>query len=510
MLDYDPDPHTADLVAYLMTEVPASDNADELYRRSECVKILLGMTDPGCADRFARMASASATMPHAARARAAVRLADLGDPRAAELLAGLTETTDTDDFDELEVRQDVAWALVRLGDPWAIEPLVTVAAHTAPIWHWWRQVRTAAKNGNPATADMLVAMASAPDLPPEHRCEILLWLTLIGEPRGIEGAVRAASDPGMTPSLRTLADGLARRRDRRFVTLLTRWVDSLDDVWHSDEDRRWATRVLASPEAMLGDGLNADYVTAQEIGPSGRFRLIEDLFTTDHPRAMDCLLAMYHDFEARDDVDDDHNSTLYHVVNMLAARDSLVVVPRLAARVRDTDRYDGSEALKALTKLDGQVVADTLVALAPHVVSTDQWTLAHKLLDMADPRAGGLLAEWVIAETRRYPFDGVDWRLDRLRERHDPHLVTVYEHLMDEHLSGRGRLRPRRAIDDLAEVGGPHAVELLTRWAADPRLTEEDRETVAHVLATSDGGPVPEVGEPVSELEYLFRYYART
>lgn len=483
MLDYYADQHTADVLTRLLVEVPATDRV-ELHYRSKTVDGLLRMTDPGCADRLTQIAAASATIPSTDRGRAAVRLADLGDPRAADLLAVLTDDGDTDG------RLQIAWTLARLGDLRAISPLVALADHAYP-WRWQSQVKAAATNSNLSAADVLAAIAAAPALPAGRRCDILQWLTLINDPRGIERAVRAASDPDMAGGLLVLADALARRHDQRFTTLLAQWADQLDDTPRArfDDERRWAARVLSAPEQVLGDGLLSDQATAQEINPLGRFLSVLELFHTDHPRAMDCLLAMHRDFEKRaDTLNDKHLSPRYHAINLLAEKGSLVALPRLAERIRDSDRYESerSEALKALTELDGPAVADMLVKLAPHIAHQDRWCLINKLLDTDDTRAGAVLTEWLIADLQIYPYDGWDWKLDKLLRLGDPHAIDVLEHLVEQQFSGNAKLSLDAAINDVASVGGPRAADVLARWAADPRFTMKQRIKAAHALTTVD------------------------
>jgi HEAT repeat protein len=513
-----PSPHIADVMTDLFTTVAATD-AREDNTRGDCVDVLLRMTDPGSADRLARLAAAG-TLPGKQRAKAAIRLADLGDPRAGNLLAALT------DEPHEETLQDVAWALARIGDHRAVPVLVAVSEQSAVILRWWRQVKTAATNGDPRTADVLLAAAKAPGMSASHGTEILMWLTLVGDPAGTEAAVRAAEDPDMGGGLFKLADALARRHDRRFTTLLARWVDQLvDEDWTNwDEDRRWAVRVLATPERVLGDGLLADYVTARDIEPRRRMHELYELRYTDHPRAVDCLLAVHREFEARTDLDDGHHSPRRHVVNLLAEAGNLVVVPALAKYVRNPDRYGsgGRTPIELLAGLDGQEVADTLVELAPHAASTDQWRLAHKLSEMKDPHAGAVLAEWVIAATEHWHFfDGVDWRFRQLREINDHHLVTVHERLVDHVLSGRSDVTPDWAIADVAGVGGPHAADVLAQWATDPRFRRADRKKAIHALATVDPARAAELGhdtttnsaperpQPTSQLDAVFQYYNR-
>ncbi|MGB3442075.1 MAG: trypsin-like peptidase domain-containing protein [Actinophytocola sp.] len=508
-----PSPHLADVMTYLFTAVATSDE-HEARTRGDCVKVLLRMTDPGSADRFARLAAAD-TMPGKQRAKAAIRLADLGDPRAGDLLAALTDEPDD------ETLQDVAWALVRIGDHRAIPPLVAISERTPVIWLWWRQVKAATTNGDPRTANVLLAAAEAPGMSRSHGSEILRWLTLVGDQPGTEAA---AAEPGMGWHLFKLADALARRHDRRYATLLARWADELVDegpTW--DDDRRWAARVLAAPDRLLGDGLLADYVTARDIDPHRRMHELNDLRYTDHPRAVDCLLAVHREFEARADLEG-HHSPRRHVVHLLAEAGNLAVVPVLAEYVRNPDRYRSGwrPPLELLVGLDGQEVADTLVELAPHVESKDQWRLAHKLSEMEDPRVCAVLAEWVIAAAGHWRFfDGVDWRFRRLREINDRHLVTVHERLMDYVLTGRSDVTPGWAIADVAGVGGPHAADVLAQWAADPRFRRTDRNEAIRALATVDPARAAELGHdtttnaaperprPTSQLAVVFQHYKR-
>jgi HEAT repeat protein len=510
-----PSPHIADVMTYLFTTVPASDPR-ESDTRSDCVDVLLRMTDPGSADRLARLAAAD-TLPGAQRAKAAIRLADLGEARAGDLLAALT------DEDDEETLEDVAWALARIGDRRAIPPLVAISQRTAVIIRWWRQVKTAATNGDPRTADVLLAAAETPGMSASHASEILMWLILAGDPRAAEAAVRAAADPDADPNLFKLADALARGHDRRFTALLARWVDELVDAkWKSwDEDRRWAARVLAKPDRVLGDGLLADYVTTKDINPYSRMRELHELRYTGHPRAVDCLLAVHREFEARPDLDDGDHSPRRYVVNLLAEAGNVVVVPALARYVRNPDRHASGwrTPIELLVGLDGQEVADTLVELAPHAKDMDQWRLAHKLREMNDPRAGAVVAEWVVEATERWRFfDALNWRYQQLREINDHHLVTVHERLVDYVLSGKADLSPDQAIAEVARAGGTHAADVLARWAADRRFRRADRKEAIRALATVDparaaelghdtSGSTPERPRPASQLDAVFQYY---
>lgn len=528
--------HAADLLARLWAALPAND-AVEAHKRGEDLDWLLRLTDDGCADRLAVVASAAATMRVVNRGKAAVRLAELGDPRAADLLAGVLADF-PDGEDEADARLDVAWALARLGDSRAVAAVVDTAGH-AKFWRWERQVKETATSRNPAAVDVLADIAAAAGLQSWNRRDPLRWLMLVDHPRGVDLTMRAVADPAMDRSLFALADALARRGDPRFAPLLARWAECLTDQGsHSYEDRRtWAAGVLSAPDRVLGDGLLADDATCRNLDPFGRLLSLADLFHTDHPRAMDCLLAVHREFEARADMTDRHNSSRYHVVNMLAEKGNPLAIPRLAQWVRDTDRTDSerTEALKRLATMDGPVVADTLVALAPDVRWTDRWSLAYKLRAMGDPRAGALLAEWILADLETYPFDPVDWKPRDLHRHGDPHVVTVYEHLVARHFAGGEQHDLGRVVDRVADIPGQRSVDVLARWALDTRFTPDQRIAAFRRLVAADTQRAADVHDrmvagagltprhhrllreavvseraPRSSLEALFRYAART
>jgi hypothetical protein len=239
---------------------------------------------------------------------------------------------------------------------------------------------------------------------------------------------------------------------------------------------------------------------------------------------------VHREFQARTDLDDGRHSPRHHVVDLLADAGNLVVVPVLAKYARDPDRYGSGwrTPLELLVGLDGEEVADTLVELAaslveraPHVVGTDQWRLTHKLREMEDPRVGAVLAEMVIAATGYWHFfDGLNGRYQWLRDINDRHLVAVHERLVGYVLSGKSDFTPHQAIAHVAGVGGPHAADVLARWAVDPRFGR-DRDEAIRALATVDPARAaelrhdtttnsePERPRPTSQLDAVFQYYNR-
>ncbi|HYZ52117.1 MAG TPA: trypsin-like peptidase domain-containing protein, partial [Streptosporangiaceae bacterium] len=243
-----PEPHSADVAAVLLTELPGRDEDNEPYYRAKAVDRLADMTDPGSADRLVTIAGASRTVPGPQRMRAAGRLAELGDRRAADALAELAAVRGDD-----ELRLRAAWDLARLGDMRAVQPLVALAdpadeAHGAVPWNW--EAEALVRAGNPGTMDVLAAVAADAALPSAHRCAIVEWLALAGDRRGIELAAAQAADPRVrTGYLLTLADAVARQGDSRFTALLTAWAERRagSRPGLTEGDKAWVARVLAAP-----------------------------------------------------------------------------------------------------------------------------------------------------------------------------------------------------------------------------------------------------------------------
>ena len=386
------DRHSADLFARLVAEIP-SGHEREAHYRGVGISRLARMTDPGSADRLAVIVSASAMVPRLDRQRAAVRLAELGDPRAADLLADFALEGDAD------VRLVAAWALAGLGDHRAVGPLVELARPEFSL-EWHSRAGELAGRGHPEATDVLAAVAAEAALPILNRCAILQWLILFGDSRAIKQGSGLAADPSVPVGyLFRLADALARSDDLRFTALLRAWTARREkssdgrDPAADGREHNWAARVIGSPERLLGDGLFADRAAARELGPHARLDAIYELFDTYHPLAARRLAAL-----ARDVSEQGPTWVRDQAVDLLASHRDPAAAPYLRDRIRGLEPDDSrrTDAIRALTELHGPGVADILADLAPSLVRDhERFLVAHNLEACGDPRLGEILARWL-------------------------------------------------------------------------------------------------------------------
>ncbi|MET9468043.1 HEAT repeat domain-containing protein [Streptomyces sp. NPDC006544] len=131
------------------------------------------------ANRLYRLAQ-NALLEGDDRVAAAESLAELGDPRAADLLHGLAHDTTLESDD----RMQAAEALAEFGDPRAADPLHAFAHDTT--LNWGGRVDAAgslAELGDPRAADLLYGLAHDTTLERRYRAQAAEILAELGDPR---------------------------------------------------------------------------------------------------------------------------------------------------------------------------------------------------------------------------------------------------------------------------------------------------------------------------------------
>ncbi|MFF5523090.1 HEAT repeat domain-containing protein [Streptomyces coeruleorubidus] len=117
------------------------------------------------------------------RVSAAWSLAELGDPRAADLLYGLAHDTTLEGDDRVEA----AGLLAELGDPRAADPLYTLAHDTTLSWGYRVDAaESLVELGDPRAADLLYALAQDTTLDRRYRVQAAESLVELGDPRAAD------------------------------------------------------------------------------------------------------------------------------------------------------------------------------------------------------------------------------------------------------------------------------------------------------------------------------------
>ena len=506
------DPRCADICAALLCAPPPKSGREEkeVHGRDRAFKNLLAMTDPGSADRLAAIAGAGAAAGDH-RLAAACKLAETGDPRAADILADLLAgASDPGD------RHRIAWALVGTGDRRAV-PALTAAANPRGRhggWDWWRQATTVARSGRPAAIGALLELAAA--LPTLYRARVLLAICEnCRDGRALDLAAEINADGSAEPvDLYTLADVLARHEDPRFDRLLRAWIgrDDTEYRWadvswiiaggrparfsQADGARRdeagkkeWAAAVLADPTLVLGAGLNVAAVTSRTppfpvLPLSVRWAALKSLQLAGHPRTAELMAGMLP--ELMDDSEDNYAAPKREeILFYLAAHDRPEAVPYLeaAARSPGDDYYSstygfGRRAVKALTGMDGQEAADALAALAPSLPEETRHPVAGRLAEHGHEKTAEIVYGWIEKE-RTGPRTAPFWMIRLLVQLRAPCAVDLIDEDVIAQISGARRLfgsdwRISDAIETLAGFGQDGA-DKLARWALDSRFSLEDK-----------------------------------
>jgi S1-C subfamily serine protease/HEAT repeat protein len=473
------DPNGADVFATMVADLAVTNRRDA-YAVSTAVDHLLDLDDAGSADRLATVASAAA-VDDDARMRIALRLAQLGDPRAADTL---TELAGAGRSDVLRLR--AAWELAELGDLRAVSPLVSLADPAGAVdgvYPWWVHAKALARSGNPACRAVLAAVEADPALPVVHRSVMAIWLTLVGAPGGTERALAIADEPQVPIGyLYELADAVAYRGDPRFVTLLAAWID------RRPEASRWDEGILAAPQDVLGVGLYATEAADRQVAPGARWQAVTALFERHHPHAMDRLITLYHDLV---DLDPNRLGLLDDAVHLLASKGSSLAVPHLVAEFREPKAdwwpVDGVRAatVRRLAELDHPAAADALVALAPELVNEGfRQAVANRLEKNHDPRLGGVLLGWLLADLEPTEWSSDwEWKLRALLYYRDPCAVDALRHIIEHLLSRNEYPNIHLAIQHLADTDSPRAADLVATLATDKRIEPADRVTALSALA---------------------------
>jgi HEAT repeat protein len=173
-----------------------------------------------------------------ARLAACVRLAEIADPRAVDVLGGVLRNPQED----AQVRSAAANALEAIGSPAGVNKLIEVMRH-APVTDWLAVFSLAALRE--AAFDPLLAVLSNPSA--KGRAHAALTLGLIGDRRAVGALVRALQDPD--PVLRSRAAvALGRIGDGSTFDSLV--LALRDPKVHVRCDAMWALSELGDKRAV--------------------------------------------------------------------------------------------------------------------------------------------------------------------------------------------------------------------------------------------------------------------
>jgi hypothetical protein len=504
------DRHCADMCAALLCAPLPGAASEEVQGRDRAFEHLLAMTDPGSADRLAAIAGAG-TAAGEHRLAAACKLAETGDPRAADVLAGLLAgSPDPGD------RWRIAWVLAGTGDLRAVPVLAAAADPRARHggWDWWREAMSVARSGSSAATGVLVELASV--LPTLYRARVLLAICdNCRDGQALDLAAEIGADGSAEPvDLYTLADALARHGDPRFDRVLRAWISS-DDTEYSWADpswiiagdhasansradgarrdeaakKEWAAAVLANPALVLGVGLYVAAVTSRTpslpvLPLSVRWAALQSLQLAGHPRTAELMAGMLP--ELMDESEDNcAASEREEILVYLAARNRREAVPYLEVEARSpgqdyrSSRYGFSgRAVEALTAMDGQEAADALVALAPSLPGESRRPVAERLAGLGHEKTTEIVYGWVEKERtgpRKAPF----WMIQLLVQLRAPCAVDLIDEDVIAQISDGKPLFDSGwmisgAIETLAGFGQDGA-DKLARWVLDNRFHLKDK-----------------------------------
>jgi Trypsin-like peptidase domain len=489
------DPHSARAFAILASEVPCGPARDDSYGRSWGINMLTNARGTEHRDALAILAGAAATVSPQDRLEAAGRLAEMGDSRAADLLAGLLRNVnDAKDFTEWNACMKAAQAWAGLGDPRSAEPLVALLAIGARE-HWggsWEPPRPADTQRAPQVTDVLVRIVDSPDLPVYARDDVIQALARARHPHGLHLAVTSAVDPATpAPALLDLADTLARVGDPRFTDLLTAWIARIREendqaankqykAWDY-RDIEWAENLLACPESFLGDekGIWLARLTPEDF-PRSAERIMMKLLETSHPEAACHLASLFAALPAPSGAASDRvnlaivfSLARFGVVGRLPdAMRSIAAYLQRVVRAPGTSDKEATKVLDALLEMDAKVIADTLIDLAPDFLRHGRrFDLAWKLSACGDIRIGDIIVAWL-----RELDEERDYRpLDMLVKIKDPRAADFIDRW-----TTRSPSEPRQApqeLQELAALDGEPVRDILVRWSRDPgfdRITQSD------------------------------------
>jgi Trypsin-like peptidase domain/PBS lyase HEAT-like repeat len=240
-----PDPAVANEAAASLATIASDANALFLLRRSAC-EVLAQLGDPRGADLLADLAADSA-IAAALKLQAAEALIRIGDPRGADALARLADALEP----HLTVRRWAAEGLARIGDPRCMALLVAIVRDStfvddnrADAMRILIQLaRRDHANQLYASTDKLAVLAADAEIAAAERVQAARALLQIGDHRASDLLAGIVNEPDKDRDIRlSAAKSLAEIQDSRAAAFLASLVTDATNVPHTS--RRLAADAL--------------------------------------------------------------------------------------------------------------------------------------------------------------------------------------------------------------------------------------------------------------------------
>ncbi|MEW1836897.1 trypsin-like peptidase domain-containing protein [Nonomuraea angiospora] len=454
--------------------------------RTDAAEALLHLGRPFDAGTAWTAQSVDASFGDDRRRYAADRLAEIGDPRAADVLAALA----TGDLRYINA-VSAAGKLAGMGDPRGVAALTERALHDDDPLARGFAAETLARLGDPgdlvreAFADTLACAAADPELD-VSRVTVAVALAELGDPRGAATLAQLATDPGLRDHLRSKALGkLCDLAPEEAVSALTdlagdpvlrfQAVEALARVPGLDVSELWAA--LADASSALSPELIVR--VAAEVGGRG------------DPRGNELLKGVVADPQVYDGYRLDAAKALAD----LGDRDAVELLAALATTIAPYARVGAAVAVAALDAERGARLLAGLAAEDSHAAAalarlrrpegmlllhaaarreSHPWA-AERFVEYAGPDEADLLAD--LATDPGYV--GV-LAASRLLEVGDSRGVSLLTGFTGEALHPSLRIRAAAA---LCRAGSPAGRALLLQLASDRAQETAHRVWAARELA---------------------------
>lgn len=470
-----PDPAIGAKAAATLLRSAGDAKAEFPLRRAAC-EILAQLRDPRGADLLADLAI-STTIKPTSRLQAAQALVRLGDGRGADLLAAQASQSEPDRL----VRRWAAEALATLGDPRSADLLATIARDPAftdgerseALSLLLRLVGRGGRDQLAAQADSLLVLAGDAAITAGARRAVGQALAQAGDHRGIQLLAAIASHAASNASDRVAAAViLAEIGDSRGAALLVPFAVGAPTA--SESDRRQAASALA----RFGDSDMLAHLAFHTTDSSTRYRAAEALKWIGDSRHASVLALLAADPSAE-------------------AEDRLRAIRKLS-RANDHRSADLAAALAAEPMVDMSVRhASALIAvsagdrraslLGQILISVD--ASRRRLATAAVARFTGSQAIGILEALTGVP-QGARRAFEPPRPDDWDALTSfgfrMHRFFPDRFFPGREPARDdfprRRAAEALACLGDPRGKDILAMFAVDPAYEVNARVDAAAML----------------------------
>ncbi|MFI6317495.1 HEAT repeat domain-containing protein [Nonomuraea sp. NPDC050556] len=396
--------------------------------RADAAEALLHLGLPYDAGTAWAAQSADASFGEGRRRYAAERLAEIGDPRAADVLAVLA-MGDLRYVDAVSV----AGRLAGMGDPRGLALLTDRALHDEDPHARGFAAEALARLGDPPR-DTLARAAADPQLD-LARVTVAAALVELGDPRGAAALAQLVTDPGLRDHLRSKA--LAELCDLAPEEA----VSALADLSGDPMLRFQAVLALAEvPGLDVSELWSALADDASALGPHVVVRVAAEVGGRGDPRGNVLLKGIVADPE----VSDGYRLDAAKALADLGDRDAVELLAALAGTAASYTRVNAAVALAAL---DAERGAELLAGLA-----VEDGHAADALARLRRPE--GMLLLYGAARRESHP-----WAAERFVERAGPDEADLLADLATD----AGHVGVLAAAK-LLKVGDPRGPALLTAF----------------------------------------------